>query len=165
MLLSAHLVSSCCHPRYDCSTGKPHMSLPPRLHSTLSLVVVNHSNGSNGHIRIYSQTPGELQPWNWDRLGCRDMLIYLYYHLWEFLLMLSGAQYACVAHTKVHHTSFPLLLLPVLVSQVSTTSAEAGVLLLCCPTTLCPEVLSAAWKNDLKGNDTSIERITSGHLL
>lgn len=60
------------------------------------------------------------------------------------IVMLSGAQYASVAHPKIHHTSCPLLLLPVLVSQISMTSAEAGGLLLCCPITLCIELLSAA---------------------
>lgn len=55
-----------------------HSSLPLRLHSVLGLVVVTSSNGSIGHTRIYSQPPGELQPWIQDLLGHRAMLIYLY---------------------------------------------------------------------------------------
>lgn len=66
------------------TVAKAHVSLPPRLHSSLSLVVVKHSNGSSGHTQMYSQPPGELYPWNWHWLRHRAVLIYLFQHLGEF---------------------------------------------------------------------------------
>lgn len=91
-------------------------------------MVVRHSEGSNGHVHILKLRSVSVQnhPDVLTPAPIRNVLV------------LSGAQYAYVAHTEVPYMSFPLLLSPVVVFQIRTT-AEAGELLLYCPTTLCSE--------------------------